>query len=284
MTARTALVCLLLASLTGCGSGRGEALPGDGPASRTVDTAPARDALDLVGRWHVEGDGVAPGTALVLGESAAAFLPCGVLDADWDADAEQGLFLAASSSGDGSCFPPGGRVAVPWLEGARAFDVDGEDVVLHGAGGQELARLRPGARPTPGPNRTSDHAEEPELTARLRERLARPVPLDGDAEPATPEALQRRWRPVGVANEEAHLRFAADGSYTGSDGCNGQGGRYVLGSAGRFLATSGPQTLIGCDGAPVGAWASAAAHAGLVDGDLVLHAPDGSLLGRLSPA
>lgn len=284
MTAR-AVVALLLAAaaLTGCGDAPGDALGSGGSATPTVDTAPL-DALDLVGRWHVEGDGVEPGTALVLGEQLAVFLPCGVLDGAWEADGESGLLVAGSSSGDGPCFGPDGRQPLPWLDGARRFAVDGDVRTLLDASGRVLATLRPGARPTVGPNRVADAAQEPEVSGELRAGLAAAAPLPAGVRPATATDLLRRWRPVGVQNAEAHLLFAADGGFTGSDGCNGQSGRWTLGAAGRLLATSGPQTLIGCEGAPVGSWVDQAGRAGVVDGDLVLHGRDGALLGRLSPA
>ena len=284
MTARTVVALLLTAAaLTGCGDIPGDALRSGGSATPTVDTAPL-DATDLVGRWHVEGDGVEPGTALVLGEELAVLLPCGVLDGAWEADGQTGLLVAGSSSGDGPCFGPAGRQPLSWLDGARGFDVDGDVRTLTGADGRVLATLRPGARPTAGPNRSDAHAQEPEVTDVLRARLAAAAPLPVGVRPATADDLLRRWRPIGVEDPDAHLLFAADGGFTGSDGCNGQGGRWTLGEAGRLLATSGPQTQIACEGAPVGSWVDEAGRAGIVDGDLVLHARDGVALGRLSPA
>lgn len=56
-----------------------------------------------------------------------------------------------------------------------------------------------------------------------------------------------RWVAAGKERTDAFLAFAADGTYTG---CNGSRGRYALGKHGRLLATVGPTTLIGCDGAP----------------------------------
>ena len=281
-----AALLLAVAVLSGCGDGAPPVLGSYGDATPTVGTtrtAPL-DATDLVGRWHVEGDGIEPGTTLVLGEQLAVFLPCGVLDGSWDADREQGLFAAGSSSGDSACFGPAQRQPLSWLEGARGFDVVGEVRTLSDAGGRVLATLRPGAQPTVGPDRSEVYAQEPEVTEALRAGLTAAAPLPAGVRPAAAEDLLRRWRPVGVQNVEAHLLFAADGDYTGSDGCNGQGGRWTLGTAGRLLGTSGPQTAIGCEGAPVGGWVDQAGRAGIVDGDLVLHARDGALLGRLSPA
>lgn len=44
------------------------------------------------------------------------------------------------------------------------------------------------------------------------------------------------------------LTIAADGTWTGSDGCNGVQGTWELGAAGALRATAGPHTLIYCEG------------------------------------
>lgn len=46
------------------------------------------------------------------------------------------------------------------------------------------------------------------------------------------------------------LVFKADGTWTGSDGCNGLQGTYSIGQRGAFSATSGPQHLVGCENVP----------------------------------
>lgn len=46
------------------------------------------------------------------------------------------------------------------------------------------------------------------------------------------------------------VRFLADGTWTGSDGCNAIGGTYTIDPVGTFNATAGPQTLIGCANVP----------------------------------
>ena len=254
--------------------------PASAPPASAAPADPS-EALALVGRWHVDAPGAAAGTALVLGEDLAVFLPCGVLDGAWEADGRQSLFIASTYGGDSTCFAGPGSPTPTWLTAARGFAVDGEQRLLLDAAGRAVVRLRPGARPTVGPNRSEDAAAEPQVTPELRARLADPAPLPRDARPVTPEQLQRRWVPVDVGNAKVHLTFSAGGDYTGSDGCNGQGGRYALGGQGRLLATGGPSTAIGCDGAPVGAWADGAARAGLVGEELVLYDSAGEVLGRL---
>jgi heat shock protein HslJ len=46
------------------------------------------------------------------------------------------------------------------------------------------------------------------------------------------------------------LTFNADGTWTGSDGCNGLGGTYSIGQRGEFTAKIGPQRLAGCSNVP----------------------------------
>lgn len=260
--------------------------------SRSVnaETSPAapegpRSALALVGRWHVEGPGVANGTALVIGEELALFLSCGVIDGGWEADGRQGLFVASTYGGDSNCFSPNKSDPWPsWLKRSRGFDVDQEQRTLLDVDGHVVARLRPGARPTVGPNRISDSVAEPEVSPRLRARLADPAPLPQEATPVTPQQLQRRWASSTVSNPRVEVSFTADGGYSGSDGCNGVGGGYALGREGRLVTTGGASTSIGCDGAPVGYWVATAARAGLVGADLVLYDQDGKVLGRLRTA
>lgn len=297
---RVSLVLAAAVLLTGCGAsvedgaGQDTATPtvtlmGSTSTSTSTFTPtspapvhPRRAALDLVGRWTVTGPGVPPGTSLYVADEMAVFLDCGVLDASWAADSSQGLFVASANSGDSVCFPAAGPPSLPWLTGARRFESDGADRLLTDADGTALARLTPGPRVKPGPNRLDVYAKVPAASPQLRARLSEPAPLpDGQAAP-TSNQLQGAWIPVGAEATHASLTFALDGTYQGSDGCNGVGGGYSLGTQGRMLATTGAQTLAGCTGEPVGAWMSTVARAGLRDGQLVLYDVDGRVAGRLA--
>ncbi|TFC88967.1 META domain-containing protein [Cryobacterium sp. TMT3-29-2] len=75
--------------------------------------------------------------------------------------------------------------------------------------------------------------------------------------------------------------FEADGTWTGSDGCNGSQGRWATDGAGTLLATSGVSTLIACEGAPVASWVAQARLAVIDNGELRLIDAGGSELGRL---
>jgi heat shock protein HslJ len=67
------------------------------------------------------------------------------------------------------------------------------------------------------------------------------------------------WRPVQMAGftslkaqrpQDPVLIFRPDGTWGGSDGCNGLRGTYTIGQRGAFTATIGPHRLIGCDNVP----------------------------------
>src|SRR5690606_5056269 len=91
----------------------------------------------------------------------------------------------------------------------------------------------------------------------------------------TADALEDKWVSPAIASTVPHVEFAADGSWTGSDGCNGGSGRWAVSSSGEFLSTAGPSTLMWCDGAAIPSWVALAASAGF-DADGLLHLFDAS--------
>lgn len=244
------------------------------------------DPLALVGQWHVDLPGQAEVAAVSVGERLLVFTECGVMDGSWRADGQQSLFVGDVHGGDGSCFEPDGPPEFTWLTQAQRFTVEAGTPVLMDASGARLAVLRPGARPTVGPNRDARTYEAPpSATPELRAVAADPAALPSDADAVGPVDLTGRWVPSQLpADTEAHLAFDADGSWAGSDGCNRHGGRYVLGDGGRLLAVTGGSTSMGCDGAPVDSWLTQAARAGVVSGDLVLYDAAGRELGSLRAA
>jgi hypothetical protein len=124
------------------------------------------------------------------------------------------------------------------------------------------------------------------VTPRLRDQLSDPVPLAPRWQPAGRTDVLGRWRPLGprAGNPRAYVAFDDRGRWTGSDGCNGAGGRYAVGPAGALLTTSGASTLIGCDNSPVPAWVASARRVALDGAALVLFTGDGRVLGRLARA
>lgn len=276
-------------AVAGCGAGAGGEPGGDAgappPGPPTPSTAPA-DPVGLVGLWTVqEAAGEEPGAILRLADTGLSlWRKCGNLAGSWAAGRD-GLFVAHLTGGSGSCYR--GPDDVPgWLREAAGHRAVDRDRVLVDGAGRAVARLVPGGRPEVGADTAPSEGEPPVVTAELRARLgAAPAPLPAGLRPAAPTELARRWLPVrgpGASSPEPpHAQLRPDGSWTGSDGCNGQGGRWVAGAGGSFLAVAGAQTLIGCDGVNVGGWLSDAGRAGFDGDQLVLLDRAGKELGRL---
>jgi heat shock protein HslJ len=86
-----------------------------------------------------------------------------------------------------------------------------------------------------------------------------PVSSTPTPQPPTAQTVSGTWRPLQMAGfkalkaarpQDPVLAFRPDGTWTGSDGCNGLQGTYSIGQRGEFTATSGPQHMIGCDNVP----------------------------------
>ena len=86
-----------------------------------------------------------------------------------------------------------------------------------------------------------------------------------------------------AGNPAGYVEFKADGSYEGSDGCNGVGGRWRITSGGTFLSTSGPETAVGCNNSMIDSWVAAARGIAVSNGDLLMLGADGTVLGSLQP-
>ena len=184
---------------------------------------------------------------------------------------------------------PEGPPIVPWLSAVSAFAQTDGGYELLDAGGEPVATLTSDGAPPETPGLDPSVSEVPEVTAEVEALFATPAPLPAGLEPV--EEFVGRWLPVvpeATADEaeqpttEPYVEFAADGTWSGSDGCNGHGGRWAATAEGNLIATAGPSTLIFCEGAPVGGWLSATALAGTSDGELVLLDSAGTELGRLA--
>jgi heat shock protein HslJ len=77
--------------------------------------------------------------------------------------------------------------------------------------------------------------------------------------PPSAESVSGTWRPMQMAGlttlkaqrpDDPLIEFKPDGTWTGSDGCNGLSGTYTIGQRGEFTAKAGPQRLVGCDNVP----------------------------------
>ncbi|NUR98417.1 MAG: META domain-containing protein, partial [Kribbellaceae bacterium] len=94
-------------------------------------------------------------------------------------------------------------------------------------------------------------------------------PVAGGSQPATPtptppvvsaQTVSGTWRPLQITGFKAMkqqtwpddpvLVFKPNGTWTGSDGCNGLQGTFSIGEHGAFTASTGAQHMIGCDNVP----------------------------------
>ncbi|KGM09224.1 hypothetical protein N868_03745 [Cellulomonas carbonis T26] len=259
--------------VTACGPDGGRPVP-PGVAEQDADA----DPQGLVGLWRVERPGGSDAEWLRLDASELQLWSDGdVVLGSWTAG---GSLLVASVDGwIGDADPEDAG----WLGAVVGYRGTGSGWELVDVDGAVVATLRVDGAPDPHPDVTDEWTRPPEVTDRTREVLASPAPLPPALSPPTREDLTGRWvADAPVADDEPHVDLAGDGTYTGSDGCNGAAGRWALGAEGRFLATSGPMTAIGCDGAPVPSWVATARRVGMDGGALVLLDADGEELGRLS--
>jgi hypothetical protein len=92
-----------------------------------------------------------------------------------------------------------------------------------------------------------------------------------------------RWQAVvAQLNPRSYLQFDADMTWSGSDGCNGVGGRYQIGAGGELLLVAGGQTAAGCGNSPASGWLEQPGRIGISGRDLVLVDGRGAVLGRLT--
>jgi hypothetical protein len=242
------------------------------------------DPLSLVGSWQVTAAGERPGTALILGDELTLFRHCGALMGSWAAD-PSGAFVGESFGGSGSCFTGSHPdMDVAWLRAAVGYRIHGADRLLLDDSGKVVARLAPGAHPTAGPDMASSFASPPVLTPALEQRFAAAAPVPHSLRPADPVNILGRWRPIGsnAGSPQAFVEFDENGNWSGSDGCNGAGGRYAISRAGEMIAINGNSTLIGCDNSPLPLWITKARRVGIEDRQLVLLDVRGHILGRLT--
>jgi hypothetical protein len=284
--------------LSACGSARvATGSPPPSSSQPTTGTAPsptrAADPLSLVGMWRVSGAAAeGAGTFLKLGDQLAVWKDCGVLMGDWRAD-RSGLFVADVSSWTGHCAVGGHNPASAWLASASGYATGSAGIDLLDAAGKVVAHLARDGRPSPHPDVLDSEADPPTVTPDLRKRLspASPLPSPGSLTPAARPQLIGTWLPDQAQSlapsdrpTRPYLTTRADQSWTGSDGCNGSGGRWLSGPDGEVLATAGVSTLIGCPGVAVDSWWENTARAGFADARLVLFDADGHELGSLHRA
>lgn len=103
----------------------------------------------------------------------------------------------------------------------------------------------------------------------------------------SPQTVAGTWRPVEMDGlktlkaarpEDPVLVLVPDGTWTGSDGCNGLQGTYTIGQRGEFTATVGPQHMVGCQNVPHTGVLKTAKRVALDADTLRFFAPDGRQL------
>ena len=249
---------------------------GTPPAAEVVPEGSA--AVDLVNLWRVSGaEGETADTWLRLDTGEfQLWRDCGMMSGSWSAT--DGLMLASVFGASGSC-ATGSIPSIGWLESVAGYSATGNGWKLVDTTGSAVAFLTIDGAPEPIASAAEFYTRAPEVTIETRAYFADAAPLPAAL---TPGIVEGRWTPEGVDPATgAGVEFAADGTWEGSDGCNGGAGRWAADASGGFLATSGPSTLMACDGALVPGWVSQAQRVGF-DGDvLVLLDRDGAELGRL---
>jgi hypothetical protein len=251
----------------------------------------ATDAVELIDLWRVAAaHGTGPDSFLRLeGTDLIAWTDCGVAMGSWRASGT--AFIAdiwGESAGSACLGDAETRAAAPsldWLYVASRLRITADGAELLDRDGDTVAVLSVDGAPPSNPNMTDDYLERPERTDADATRLAAPAPLPNGIVPAATSDLTGRWEPEGsFAPETPFAEFHPDGTWSGSDGCNGGGGRWSLGDGGVLLATSGVSTLIGCDGLAVPSLVATTGRAGIVDGKLVLVDASGVELQTLARA
>ncbi|MCU7728100.1 hypothetical protein ODJ79_30660 [Actinoplanes sp. KI2] len=280
--------------LTGCG---GQSNP-ESPSPTSSPTAPPAaeqraDPTGLIGLWKPTGADEEPEVVMrISAESFQLFRRCTIAEGMWDAN-EAGLFvgapygddLAPDRRGCPSEAPPRTVDDLPpeWLARVTAFRAEGSDRLLLDGRGRVVIRLQPRTGPVDRPGLPPEQTGVPTVTAKVRRAFAPARPLPASLTPATPAALLGQWRPVTAPapQPDAYVEFRNGTRWTGSDGCNGEGGRWAVGPAGSFVATNGPSTAVGCNNVPVGGWLDSARRVGLDGTVLVLLDSAGNECGRL---
>jgi len=242
------------------------------------------DPLSLVGSWLLDAPGVTPGTVLRLGDDLSLWSNCGYLMGSWVAD-HAGLFVGQLDGGDAACMSGvSSQGPTPaWLAKVVAFRLDGAGAVLLDSSGAVVATLRPGGHPTAGPNMLPSLADPPTVSDQLRTRLAPTAALPAGLIAARPSQLVGYWVSAANPNRRGDADLSADGSWQGTDGANGNGGRWSAAPDGQLVVSAGPSTLVGCmpdQCADVDDWFIQASRAAFDGSTLVLLDASGKETGR----
>ncbi|WP_166784010.1 META domain-containing protein [Cryobacterium suzukii] len=278
------LAAVFLLAVTACAQApRGQVDPTpDSPLPASPPGGAESAAIGLVNIWRVSGAAdEKPDTWLRL--EAPAFQlwrDCGMIDGSWRAT--ESLFLASTYGASGECVTGATLPRVAWLESVTGYRAAGASWELTDANGAVVATLTIDGNPDAIPTAAEFYTQPPVITAAMRETLRQPASLPPEFTPASSDDLVGRWVPVSPSGtSDSHVFFAADGTWTGSDGCNGGQGRWAADGHGALLSTAGASTLIACEGAAVPYWVAQARLTSVDDGVLRLLDAAGAELGQL---
>jgi hypothetical protein len=235
------------------------------PAHAVTPRLRGSDPLALVGWWRLAASGQ---TVVIDPSRFEVRTGARTAEGSWVGDSA-GRFLAR-----GYGEPP------EWLAAAAGFAVDGSDRVLLDRAGTAVARLQPA--PVGAVTGAVDPARPP---SELERRSGGPVaPLPPNLTPVGD--LTGRWVPTDDGGSRpAYVEFAADGTWTGSDGCTGTGGSWLAGPDGAFLATARTvMTFVACPGVGVAPQIGAARRIGTDGPTVVLLDADGAPVGHFRRA
>jgi heat shock protein HslJ len=110
-------------------------------------------------------------------------------------------------------------------------------------------------------------------------------PPTPNAPAATAEQLVGTWVVDATFDvpTQPFLTLVGDGSWTGSDGCNGVQGTWAVAAGGELTVEAGPSTLIYCDGKPLPRLFASARRASVAEGTLTLSDASGAVTATLVP-
>ncbi|MBM7832204.1 heat shock protein HslJ [Agromyces cerinus] len=204
------------------------------------------EAVDPVGTWGDVATTDEPSLAFGNGGSLSGTDGCNRLVGSWTAEGDTVTFVEVAST----------RMLCEgvdtWLAALATATISGDTLTVFDESGEEIGTL----------DRSSDDAGA----------------ISGDAESA---AFIGTWgtESTGTASGEPFIVIAADGSASGSDGCNTFGGSTWTVDGDTIEFTPGVATLMACEG--VDQWLNAKSTA-TVDGDtMTFYDESGAEIGTL---
>ena len=239
-------------------------------AGCTTVPTPSNDPSKLVGLWRVGGVlGESPDTWLLLSDELILWSQCGVLTGSWDARGD--AFVAGIDGGIGeACMSAYVFDTAPWLTNAQGFAQTETGMALLDANGETLATLTIDGAPPTSENYIDEYTEQPTVNVTFDSAINVPEGVDVATD------VVGRWIDPAHPDDGTYIEYRGDGKWSGSDGCNVFGGSYALGADGALLTTTGPITLMGCDGSAIAYLPSSAALVGKTETGLTFYDADGT--------